>query len=136
MANLPRHGKNAYFALIFSGTTTKFSTAANDVKFPRTVDMAEISTFALGDKQFVPGHRDATLAVSGNWTSTKDKMINSCLGSTGVTFVYGPESTATGRRKFTGSVLVTSWNTASPAKDMVSFDLALQCSGAITASTF
>lgn len=136
MANLPRHGRNAYFALISGGSTCKLSTALDDVTFTRDVDTAEVSAFTVLDKQYLVGLRDNSIKVAGNWTSTKDIFLTSILGATGVTFVYGPESTATGRIKKTGACFLSSFETKTPLTGRAAMSVTLQCSGTITSSVF
>ena len=136
MANLPRHGRSAYFALVSGGSTCKLSSAADDVTFTRKVDTAEVSTFGVLDKQYLVGLRDNTVKVAGNWTSTKDIFITSILGATGVTFVYGPESTAAGREKKIGACFISDYETKTPLTGRAAMSLTLQCSGTITSTNF
>lgn len=135
MANTPRHGKSAFFSINAAASTTKLSTASNDISFPRSVETAEISAFGDSDKKYLAGLRDATISVSGNWTSTKDIAITGLLGGT-MNYVYGPESSASGREKKSGAGLITSYSGQSPIGDKVSFSMTIQCSGAVTSTNF
>lgn len=136
MANTPRHGRSAYFALISAGSTCKMSSASDDITFTRSVDTAEISTFGVLDKQYLVGLRDNTIKIAGNWTSTKDIFMTSILGATGVTFVYGPESTATGREKKTGACFVADYETKTPLSGRAAYSATLQCSGTLASTNF
>ena len=64
-----------------------------------------------------------TLALTGMFSSTHAKKFDAMLGSTvGGSFVYGPESTVAGRRKFTGASVMTSLKYDAPVNGKVVMD--------------
>ena len=138
MAPTFRHGRDARFSITTTtGGTIQLSSGLNELTLSRSMDTAEVTTFGLNDKQYVVGLRDASFKAAGNFASTYDKKLQPLLGwSSGTNFVYGPESTASGRRKYTGKAHITSLEISSPAADMVGISMEFQVTGAITSTNF
>ena len=85
----------------------------------------------------IAGLRDASITISGVWSSTHEEKFAGALGhSTTLSWVYGPESTTNGRRKLSGSAILTNFTVGSPVDDKVTMSMSLAGSGAITATTF
>ncbi len=98
---------------------------------------AKVTHFGQNDENYIVGLRDATIAISGIFSSTHAKKLDALIGSTsGGSFVYGPESTQTGRRKFTGSSWLTGMDYDAPVGDAVKMTLAIQVTGSITSTNF
>lgn len=138
MAATFRHGKGAYFSLSDNtGTTINLSSGLEELTLSRSVDTAETSTFGDNDKSYIAGLRDATISGSLIFASTHEEKLSASLGhSTALTWVFGPESTANTRRKFTGSGILTGWEGGASIGDKVTSSFELQVTGAITATTF
>jgi len=138
MALTPVHGSNAFFSISdASGSTVTMSSGLNDAGLARTVDTAEVTTFGDNDKEYLAGLRDATVSVSGNFTSTQSETWVGLLGhSTSPVFVYGPEGSASGARKYTGSCIVTAYDETSPIGDKIGSSISLQMTGAITSTSY
>lgn len=132
-----RHGKDGYLAIVIGGTTTVLSTGFDDASLKRMVDTAEVTVYQDGDKKFLAGHKDKTLSISGNFSSTHEGLLAGRLGqSTGQSLVFGPEDNTTGRRKYLIPGIITSLDVAGPAKDKVAMSFEWQGSGAMTSTTF
>lgn len=137
-----RHGKNASFQVDASpgaGSRTDISAYCDSVQLPRSIATAETTTFGVagGAKTYVTGLNDATISISGKWDSTLDGYMTAVLGSdTVLLWVYGPEGTTAGRRKFSGSAILTKYSVDSPVGDVVKFSADYQITGQITAGTF
>lgn len=138
MAPTFRHGKSAFFSITTStGGTVTMSSGFNDAGLARTVDTAEVTAFGASDKAYLAGLRDASISLSGHFSSTQEKKWTALLGySTNPTFIYGPEGTAAGSRKFTGRCIVTGLDISSPVGDKVSANVSLQVTGAITSTNY
>lgn len=138
MAPSFRSGKGAFFS-ITSATAgvINLSSGLDDASLARVAQALKVTTFGDNDEQYIPGLRDATISLSGHFASTYEEKLFPLLGSTsGGAWVYGPESTANTRRKYSGSSVVTGVTIGSPVGDKVHMSMTLQCSGAITATTF
>lgn len=131
------HGKNTYFSMQpdTGGAEINISDHLNEVGFPREVDAAETTTFGgNGAREYIVGLTDATVALSGLWSATLDGYFGDLTVIR--TFTYGPSGNATGRPKYTGSAIITSYETTNGVEDPVSFSAELQVTGPVTRGTF
>jgi len=133
-----RHGKSTVFKVDnAAGSLTDISNTLTDVGFPQTVDTAETSTFGSSAKSYVVGLTDSSLSISGNFDATVDAHLAGILGqSASVSFEYGPEGSTAGFVKYTGEVLMTSYEKSGAIGDVVSYSAEFQVTGAITRGTY
>lgn len=140
MAPTFRHGKTAVIHMATAGSSAsaiRLSSGFNDSSLNRAVDKAEASVYSDQVKRYLVGLQDATFNLSGNFSSTHEKVLTRMLGnSTGCYFIYSPESTAAGRRKFKFLAVITSLSVKSPAGDKVGLDVECQVSGNITSTNW
>lgn len=137
MAPTFRHGKGTYLAYTTGGSTKALSTGFADASLKRAVDTAEATVYGDTDRRYLAGVRDTTISFSGNFSSTHEKQLGGLIGiSTGIIFIYGPEGSGTGRRKYLLPSIITKLDVASPVADKVSMDCELQAVGALTSTTF
>ena len=131
------HGKDSVFKLDNSGgSLTDISTYINSVDFPETADVAETTTLGDGSKTYIVGLKDSTLSVAGLWDATADAIFGAVVGqSATLSFEYSPEGTASGKIKYTGEAILTSYAQNSPVGDVVSYSADFQVSGAVTRGT-
>lgn len=131
------HGKDSVFT-IDSDNLTAYLTA---VDFPQSVDVAETSTMGSEAKSYLSGMSDATISIAGRYDSTAstgpDAVLNGLVGGdTATTFEYGPEGSANGKVKYSGSCFLTGYSVSSPVEDIVAFTAEFQVTGAITKGTY
>lgn len=137
-----RHGKNASFKFGSAATPTTLvdrSDMFDEVGFPREVETAETTTFGVpgGAKTYIVGLSDATISGSGKFDNAGDTQIAALLGfDTPVSFEYGPEGTATGRVKYTGSFYVTSYEITASVGDVVAAKVEFQVTGPVVRGAF
>lgn len=138
MAPAFRPGKNAYFSITSAtGGTINLSSALNSASMSRVVKALDVTHFGNNDEVYIPGLRGGTISLAGLFASTHEPKLSALLGSTsGGTWVYGPESTASNRRKLTGGSVVTKFDVVAPVADKVSIAFDLQLSGAVTSTHF
>ena len=71
------------------------------------------------------------------YDATYDGYLQGIYGfSTARTFVYGPEGSASGRIKYTGSAFLTNYSVRGSVGDMVSMQADFVVTGDITRTTF
>lgn len=138
-----RHGKNTYFALDgTAGTLVNISDTLNEATMPRAIETAETTAFGSNDKTYITGLADATISLSGMFDASVDTQIGGDIANlksgsvSSLTFEYGPAGSASGRPKFTGEAIITSYEVASPVGDVVTYSLELQVTGAVSGTTF
>ena len=131
------HGKDSVFKLDnASGTLTDISTYVNNVDFPETADVSETTTLGADNKTYIAGLKDATISLSGLWDATADAIFGQVVGqSATLSYEYSPEGTASGKVKYTGEAILTSYAISSPVGDAVGYSADLQVSGAVTRGT-
>lgn len=131
------HGKDSVFKLDnASGSLTDISTYVNNVDFPETADVSETTTLGADNKTYIAGLKDATISLSGLWDSTADAIFGAVVGqSATLSYEYSPEGTASGKVKYTGEAILTSYAISSPVGDAVGYSADLQVSGAVTRGT-
>ena len=131
------HGSDSVFKLDNAGgSLTDISTYVNNVDFPETADVAETSTLGASNKTYIVGLKDATISLGGLFDATVDAILGAVVGqSATLSFEYSPEGTASGKVKYTGECILTSYTLSSPVGDVVGFSADLQVSGAVTRGT-
>ena len=131
------HGKDSVFKLDnASGSLTDISTYVNNVDFPETADVSETTTLGADNKTYIAGLKDATISLAGLWDATADAIFGAVVGqSATLSYEYRPEGTASGKIKYTGEAILTSYAISSPVGDAVGYSADLQVSGAVTRGT-
>ena len=131
------HGKDSVFKLDnASGSLTDISSFVNNVDFPETADVSETTTLGADNKTYIAGLKDATISLSGLWDATADAIFGAVVGqSATLSYEYSPEGTASGKVKYTGEAILTSYAISSPVGDAVGYSADLQVSGAVTRGT-
>tara|TARA_R100000081_G_C4727543_1_gene121557 strand:+ start:291 stop:701 length:411 start_codon:yes stop_codon:yes gene_type:complete len=131
------HGKDSVFKLDNSGgSLTDISTYVNNVDFPETADVSETTTLGADNKTYIAGLKDATISLAGLWDATADAIFGAVVGqSATLSYEYSPEGTASGKIKYTGEAILTSYAISSPVGDAVGYSADLQVSGAVTRGT-
>jgi len=131
------HGKDSVFKLDnASGSLTDISSFVNNVDFPETADVSETTTLGADNKTYIAGLKDATISLSGLWDATADAIFGAVVGqSATLSYEYSPEGTASGKIKYTGEAILTSYAISSPVGEAVGYSADLQVSGAVTRGT-
>lgn len=127
------HGSKAVFKIGTAAdpaTTQDLSQYGNSVGLTLSRDASEVTTFALGSKQYIPGLKDATVPFEGPHDSVSDQLMWD-LYDQGVIvdFEYFPAGEGTGNPKFTGKMFVTSYEVSSEISDANATSGEFQCTG-------
>jgi len=139
------HGKSTVFKLDNSaGTLVDLSSYLDDVGFPQSIETGETTTFGVagGSKTYVVGLNDRTISLAGKWDSTLDAHVAAVIAAqadgtvASSSFEFGPAGSASGRVKYSGEALVTSFEVTNPVGDVVTFSCELQVTGQVTRSTW
>lgn len=131
-----KHGKSAQIFINDSGSTEReFTSYANSVTWSRDVDTAESSTFGDDDKTYVVGLKDASFSMEGRFDVTADGYLDGLMGGTARAYKYFPQGSAAGLPYYSGSAILTSYETSSDLGDTVNFSAEFQNSGAPTRGT-
>jgi len=131
------HGKDSHITI----NSVDLSAYCDSVTFNDGTEVGETTGMGQESKSYIAGLDDATLSLSGRWDSTATTGPNAVLtaikaGKVAVTFEFGPEGSANGAIKKSGSVLITAYNTSAPVGDIVAFTAEFQVTGDVTSGTF
>ena len=139
------HGKSGVFKLDNSGGALQdLSTYCDSINMPRMVETGETTTFGVtgSAKTYVVGLNDATLSVGGKWDATLDAHMENLRAAqaagtnVSATFEVGPEGSTTGKIKYTGECLLTSYEVDTPVGDVDTWTASFQVTGVITRTTY
>lgn len=140
MAPTFRHGKSTVIHASTIGSTVgsiRLSSGFNDSSLMRAIDKAETSVYGDQTKRYLVGLADASFKLSGNYSSTHEKLLTRMLGnSTGLYISYSPESTTAGRRRFKFPAVITQMDIKSPISDKVAMEMTMQVAGAIVSTNW
>jgi len=142
MSTTGKHrGISADFRLDDSaGSLIDISNQCNNVDLTNAVESFDVTAFQDTGKAYLVGFSDGKFSVSGfaNGTIIAHLMGLVATAGSGTTrsFQWGPEGTTSGNPKFTGECFVTSFKTDSKVNAPNTFQLDLQVTGAITATTY
>ena len=115
------HGSKAVFSIGTAAAPTVVSNLSqygNSVGMTLNRDSAEVTTFALQSKQYIPGLKDATIPFEGPFDTLSDQILWDLLNQgTIVDFRYEPAGSTTGMPRYTGKLFVTSYEVSSDVGD-------------------
>lgn len=116
-----------------------FITEVRGLPGPRTLN--EVT--ALGDSgaKFIPGLEDVAITLNGMFDNTATSGPDAVLGplrthTAAVDFEYGPEGSATGDAKYSGTCWVVTYELRSRVGNLVEWSASLQVEGTVTRGTF
>lgn len=137
------HGKNAVFSLDdSSGTLRTLTTSVDNVSgLPGARELSEVTAFGDGGVKNIPGLVNVQFTVSGSWENTATTgpiaVLNSLMTATATaTFEYGPDSSTSGRIKYTGECWLSGFEVAAAVHDKVPFSATFQVDGVVTVTTY
>jgi hypothetical protein len=138
MSTTATHGKKTSLKVDNSGgALTDISNQCTSVDFAEDAEVAETTAFQDAAKTFVVGFKDGKISFQGNWSGVLDAHLGVILGQDAtVSFELGPEGTASGKIKYTGEALLTSFKKTGQVKGVNQFTAELQISGDVTRGTF
>jgi hypothetical protein len=111
------------------------------IQFEQDNDIHDTTTFGSTAHSFIGGLTNGKITIQGLWDKTatvgSKTVFQPKIGtSTPTAFVYGPEGNTTGNVKYTGTAVVESYTESTPVADLVTVNVVLQISGAVTAGVY
>lgn len=133
-----QHGSKAVFKVQDSGGVVRdLSAFLSEETLDRVADTAETSAFGQTSKSYIPGLKDGTISLGGNYdavATTGIAVVLEGILAMSRTFEFHPAGVVTGERKYTGSCIETKFNVSSPVNDKVSVSAEFQITGDVTAA--
>ena len=108
---------------------------------PGTRDLNDATALGDSGSRFIPGLQRVTIDLSGMFDDTATSGPDAVLGplrthTSAVDFEYGPEGSATGDVKYSGTCWVVSYDLRSRVGWLVEWSATLQVEGTVTRGTF
>jgi hypothetical protein len=132
------HSKNTDFRVDDSGGTLRdISNYVSDVQFSKSAPEINTTTFQDTAETFIPNFPSAEFSISGNAHATVMGYLYGIHGSeTTSSFQYGPEGTASGKRKYTGEIVCLDVSESGSVNQQNKFTAKFRVSGSVSASTY
>lgn len=118
-------GRNMYLAWIYSGGTVTLQGDERTVNWTPSTDLAEATAGTDTRKQRLATTKDIMCSVSGRQQAgTVGNALEDALDA-GVqgTIIFGPEGTATGKRRFTASAFSGGFKSSYKYADITEFSV-------------
>jgi hypothetical protein len=113
MAALPGAGASLRIGNA-SNTLTEVAIWLDDISSDASTDELDGTTFTPGatapSKFILFGATERTMTLSGRWLPAVETFFNAIDGMTDRLYEYGPEGTAVGKTKISGTVNVGAWS--------------------------
>ena len=125
-----------------NGAGTNISAYADNLTFPQSTEMLEVTPFGSASKRFIAGLDGGdTIGVSGPLDVALHSILTNCraaqtAGTTSFTLVYGPAGSVASAPKLTVEVLVAGIEYSSSVGGRNEFSTSLQVDGAVTNATW
>lgn len=118
--------------------TADISAWCNNSDYDDGADTHDTTTYGSSGKKYAGGLRDGTLNFGGLYDSATggpEAVLRPALGTT-TTFEWGPEGSATGKKKVSGSGVLSAFKITNPVADMVRWTGSLKVSDVPTVATY
>ena len=130
----PSHGSKAVLKIgtnAVPATAVDVSQYGNSVGVAFSRDASEVTTFALQSKKYIAGLKDATIPFEGPFDDAADQQFwDLYANGTLVNFEYYPRGVGVGSGpKYTGQLMITSYEVSSDVSDPNAVSGEFQVSG-------
>lgn len=129
------HGSKGAFKIHDGSSLRDISNYLELAGLKRAADTAETSGLGDSNKEFIKGLREATLNSNGQYDKTLDGYLALIWELDSTTWEYFPGGDTSGEAKYSGSCILTKWDTESKVDDKSVSEQEFQVTGAITRAT-
>lgn len=125
----------------FQITANEIGPYCNSIEFTRQNDVVDVTTFGNTGHKYTATLTDGGINIAGVWDKTATvgsyTVLSAQVGDLdGAAFIYGPEGSATGKVKYSGTAILDTYAESAPVADVVRFTATFKISGAVTIATF
>lgn len=128
------HGRLTVFKL----NAIDLSAWTDNTDFTDEADVHDTTTYGKSAHTKAPGLLNSSFSVGGTYdaaVSAIEATVRPLIGTT-TTVELGPEGSTTGKKKFSGTVVVKAFNTSHPVAGMVKWKAELEGSDALTVGAY
>lgn len=129
------HGRLGYFML----NSVDLSAWMDSTTFDVTADIHETTTYGNAWKTRIGGLKDGSFSIGGIYDSAAggpEATIRPLVGGAATAYEWGPEGNTSGKPKYSGTVVVESYQQSVPVGDVIRWTATLQNTGTVTTGTF
>lgn len=120
-----------------AGSEVDYSNCFDSADLTRGLAKLETTTFGpAGAKTFVPGLIENSFKANARFSQTELTALDALVGVAGKSFIFGPQGTTTGQRKYSALGFVMKIDIKSSVGGLVTADVEFCISGVVTAATF
>lgn len=133
---------SAFYLSNVAGALQNLSSYSDNISFPQSTEMIDVSAFGTNSKAFIPGLSDGdTITMSGPYDVTIHTHLTALragqvAGSAAAAYIYGPGGSVASQARTAGSLFVQSYNTTTSVSGRVEYTASLQITGAVVNGTF
>jgi len=133
---------SAFYLANNAASLQNLSPYADNLSFPQSSDMLDVSAFGTNSKAFIPGLSDGdTYTMSGPYDVTIHTHLTAlkagqAAGSAAAGFIFGPGGSVAAQARVAGSVWVSSYQLSTTVAGRVEYSASLQVTGATQNGTF
>lgn len=125
----------------FQVVTNEIGPYCDSITFTRQNDTPDVTTFGNTGHKYTATLTDGSIALAGVWDKTATvgsyTVLSVLVGDLdGAAFIYGPEGSATGKVKYSGTMILESYAESAAVADVVRFTATAKISGAVTIGAF
>ena len=130
-------GKGAHFEV----ATNDISPYCSNISVKRSNDTPDTTTFGATGHTYLATLTDGDITISGLWDKTatvgSQTVFSALVGdSDGAAFIWGPEGNASGKVKYSGTLILSDYTESAEVAGLVLFSVSAKISGAVTTGTF
>jgi hypothetical protein len=116
-----------------NGTLVDISDYLLSVSLPRSIEASETTTFGHNFKTYIPGMGDATMSCEFRWAPFIEELLSGLIQRV-TDFEYFPNGEASGKIKYTGDCVMTSFPDESNVSDVKGGSAEFQVSDSVIRS--
>lgn len=99
-------------------------------------NVIDVTTAGAAAHSYIRGLKDADISVEGIFDPAAGTILFNLGTASGSYFAYAPQGTASGKQKYSGTCLLTSYSAPANIDEAVTFSADFKVSGAITVGTY
>src|ERR1051326_5052194 len=127
------HGRKTVFKIDDgTGTLRDITSYVNSSNLQRMLDLLDTTTFGANSKTYITGFADAKIPFGGFWDATLDGYLAGAIDAlaagtlSSLSWELYPEGTATGKVKYSGEAVMTSYEATMGAQQADTWSSELQ----------
>jgi hypothetical protein len=129
--------KDAEFQLVnVTGGTINMGQYLTKVEMKDAGNAIDTTTLGAVAHAYIRGLKDCEVSIEGIFDPVAGTILFNLGTASAVYFAYAPQGTATGKQKYSGSVLLTEYSPPANLDEAVTFTASFKATGAVVVGTY